>query len=292
MKFITCIIVTYYPNKTQLNVLIEKLSKQVDTIEIYDNTPAECDFDINKNNCNLHKLKENLGIAKAQNIGLKKAFKDGAKFVLLMDQDSLPSKSLIQTLINAYDYLIRKNYNVGILGSVYEDKLTKRKHYKNNFYYEVAINSDISISQFLISSGSLIPKNTYELIGGMDEKLFIDYVDFEYCWRAQQNSLQTFLVKKSLIIHSQGEGEKKRFLGLLSVLKDQPIRNYYGARNLILLSKRNYVPKIWIAINLIRLIGKLLLIPFFYDSKLLRLRYIILGIIHGIKNKKNKVLSS
>ncbi|MCV5831057.1 hypothetical protein OFN28_30780, partial [Escherichia coli] len=44
----------------------------------------------------------------------------------------------------------------------------------------------------LIASGSLIPVDVFEKIGGMDDSLFIDYVDVEWSLRARYQGLRCY----------------------------------------------------------------------------------------------------
>lgn len=36
----------------------------------------------------------------------------------------------------------------------------------------------------IISSYSLVPLRNFLIVGNMDERLFIDFVDDDWCWRA------------------------------------------------------------------------------------------------------------
>lgn len=291
MNFVNCVIVTYFPDIKSLENLILGMQSQVENIIICDNSPSNHHIEIKENSrIKIYKLDKNTGIANAQNIGFDHSFNNGAKYVVTMDQDSMPEKDLVEKLINAYNFLTKNNYNPGVLGSIYMDNNVSKINKANNFYYEKCIkNTNYSISSFVISSGSLIPKKIYDDIGGMDNKLFIDYVDFEYCWRAKKFGYSTHLIKDAKIFHHHGQGQVKLLFGLINILIEDPIRSYYSSRNLLLLIRRDYVPKIWIILNLFRLLLKIFTIPLMpgYMSK--RYKYILKGIYDALKNKSGKI---
>lgn len=215
-EIIHAVIVTYFPDIEILIPLIKRIAMQVDYVIVCDNSSS--DFDINNYlkdeitnglNIKIVKLNDNYGIGKAQNVGMSWSFANGANFVLQLDQDSFPSEDLINNLFQYYCNAIQLGYDVGLVGSSYmNDKI----HNKNPFYYEKKANDNITLSNFLISSGTLVPKSTYEKIGEMDSELFIDLIDFEYCWRALSHNLSVHLVKNAIIEHKVGMGSKYFFL--------------------------------------------------------------------------------
>ena len=96
---LVAIVVAYYPDFQQINHLIDSLCSQVNSIVIIDNTPAS-ENDVLKafenNECiTLISLGENRGIATAQNIGIAYARKQEATDIILFDQDSIPTQTLI-----------------------------------------------------------------------------------------------------------------------------------------------------------------------------------------------------
>jgi rhamnosyltransferase len=80
-----------------------------------------------------------------------------------------------------------------------------------------------------ISSGSFIVSNSLKSIGLMNEKLFIDYVDFEWCWRATAMGYKIFTISDLVIRHTLGDESKKIFCRKITVRKNT--RYYYMIRN-------------------------------------------------------------
>ncbi len=179
MKKIYSILVAYNPDLEELTQAVNRLKKQTDIVIVCNNSDYDVKFEDEK--VKVFNFGENLGIAKAQSIGMKWAFENEADFVLQMDQDSIPSDDLVEKLLECYTKLQDKGYKVGLVGPQDYDKDTKelnkarlkKGHFIDNTNY-------VSLEQTL-SSGSLVPKYVYEVVGGMDDDLFIDAVDSEYC---------------------------------------------------------------------------------------------------------------
>lgn len=279
---IFALIVAYNPDISKLLKLVAFLRSQVSLIVIGNN--SEYDLSIKEDNVKIFNFKKNLGIAAAQSIGMKWAFENGGDFVLLLDQDSYPEVKSIGNLISSYFELTGKGYNIGLIGMRDYDKdsgkLSKAIFNKGKKIYGF----NCAIESSIISSGSLIPKKAYEKVGGMDDRLFIDSVDFEYCWRLQSYGFITVRNNNSLLSHRLGMGTKT-ILGIIQIDMFAPFRHYYQFRNILLLMKRSYAPFYWKVSNLIKLIFQLLIYPFILDDGRRRLIYMIRGIKDALFNK-------
>lgn len=105
-----------------------------------------------------------------------------------MDQDSISSSNLIKCLMDDYVVLSRETL-IGAIGTVPFNRL-------NHMIYET--NSCRNMGRIvqvksLISSGSFVSTDILRQVGGMDETLFIDMVDSEWCWRAAHKLNCTFI---------------------------------------------------------------------------------------------------
>lgn len=286
MKKIYSIIVAYNPEGNELALAVERLKAQTDMVIVCNNSDYDVKFDDKK--VKVFNFRDNLGIAAAQSIGMKWAFEKGADFILQMDQDSVPDEKLVDNLLKCHIELTRRGYKVGLVGPQDFDKDTKelnKARLKKGKYIEDT--NYVSLEQTL-SSGSLISKKVYELVGGMDDGLFIDAVDSEYCWRIRNNGFLVIKNNDALLAHKLGEG-KKKILGFLYVGVPSPIRHYYQVRNTLLLFRRAYVPSYWKYSGLVKIIFKLLVYPFTLERGYERFNYIIKGIRDGILNKSGEI---
>lgn len=279
MKKVYTVLVTYNADIEEVSNTIEKLQKQTDKIVVCNN--SECDIFFDDDSIKVLNFGENLGIAQAQSIGMEWSFKNGADFVLQMDQDSIPDVDLVKELLNCYFELSESGYKVGLVGSQDFDKDTMKKSEPRLNKGKKTKNKNYLLVDSILSSGSLIPHSTYMKVGGMDDGLFIDAVDFEYCWRIYSFGLIVVKNKKALIAHKLGDG-KKRILFFVDVGIPSPIRHYYAFRNTILLFRRSYVPNTWKIISFIKIMFKLIIYPFFLDNGVKRLRFMVMGIKDGL----------
>jgi len=282
MKKIYSILVAYKPDIEDLNQAVKRLKKQTDIVIVCNNSDYDVKFEDEQ--VKVFNFGENLGIAKAQSIGMKWAFENGADFILQMDQDSIPSDDLSKKLLKCYNELTLKGYKVGLVGPLDYDKDTKelnKARFKKGIYLDDT--QCVSIEQTL-SSGSLIPKNIYKIVGGMDDELFIDAVDSEYCWRIRQQGFLVVRNNNAYLAHKLGEG-KRKILGFLSIRVPSPIRHYYQVRNTLILFRRNYTPRYWKYSCLIKVFFKLLVYPFVLDSGKKRLVFMFRGFKDGLLKK-------
>ena len=113
-SIVIVIIVTYFPDEQTITKTIRSIMKQVSKLLIIDNTPNGSNVFENhklldrKNSVELITLNENVGIAKAQNIGIKRALKNKADFILLSDQDTYYPDNYIAKMLEVYSKIDNK----------------------------------------------------------------------------------------------------------------------------------------------------------------------------------------
>ena len=102
------VIVTYNPDEQFLDRL-SLISSQVERIIIYDNgSSVESLSFLNKiqvKGVSLIYSKDNVGIAKALNVGIEELIKDNYEWILTFDQDSYPSNDMVQQLMSTTDFI-------------------------------------------------------------------------------------------------------------------------------------------------------------------------------------------
>lgn len=285
MDKVFSLITTYQPEIVSLKSLVDNLSRQTDFVVISNNSNFDISLEDIQANAPLHILNfgKNLGIAEAQSIGMKWAFENGADFVLQMDQDSTPHENMVQELMHCYNEMTVAGKNPGLVGVQDYDKITgevnqarvKKGTPITDSYYDV---------DSTLSSGSLIPKKAWEVVGGMRDDLFIDAVDHEYCWRLRHAGFKVIRNKNALLAHRLGDGRYK-IMNVLSVGMPSPFRHYYATRNIFLLLKEKHVPLFWKISSLIKLSGKVVFYPIFLPKGKERFRFFIKGIRDGIAGR-------
>ena len=248
IKDICIVVVWYYPNPNQIN-RFEKLSEKLDVIVI-DN--SKCGNKTNEHN--YIPLHGNKGIAAAHNVGIRWAKEKGYKYVLLLDQDSILEESFVQNLYKDFMTIKDMDSKVGFIGPVFIDE-TSKQEYKN--YTDK--NEKYTRTSALMASGCLISMECLDAVGGMDESLFIDLVDFEWCWRAGSKGFTGYMTRNVTMTHSIGR-EYHNWHGFVLGLS-APFRYYYQYRNSLWLIRRSYVPRGWKIKSLVRRPLDMILVP-------------------------------
>lgn len=251
------VVVTFNPEIDTLMSQFELLSHQVEKIWVIDNASTQSLVSLVSSvgiECSLQlvQMSTNIGIGAAQNVGIKLACVEGAKYVLILDQDSLPMPEMAHYLMVASESFRAAGIPVAAVAPVCVDRVTGARSgfvRLGMFDYEKLFVSaeDAPVEvDFVISSGSLIPVDTFDKIGLIDEGLFIDHVDTEWCLRARSKGFKLFGIPEAVMLHSLGNTRKRVwFLRWRNVPYHSPFRYYYMLRNGVLLRKRPYTPLKW-----------------------------------------------
>lgn len=163
---------------------------------------------------------ENKGIAHALNQLLDIGKKENLKYLLTLDQDSKIDYECFKNL-----YANKDVDNVAIIAPRIND-LNKREMEK--------ISEEYQYVNRCITSGSLMNLrlcNNNEI--RFDEKMFIDYVDFDYCKTLELCGYKIIKVRDAILQHEVGKRTKRKFLFWnVYPTNHSPIRVYYFARNI------------------------------------------------------------
>ena len=174
------------------------------------------------------------------------------------------------------------NSSVGILCPIICDR---------NKDEEIKINEDCTEIDECITSGSLLNIKAWSEIGGFDERMFIDGVDFDICYRLRQRGYKIYCIHSVVLLHELGHIEYHRFLFWKVLVKNHSVfRKYYIARNIIYVAKKR--KSVLLAIKGILQEVKLLGIVLLYETdKKSKSISIIKGIRDGaMLNTKRKEL--
>lgn len=103
---IDTIYATYNAEIELLQRSIESIASQVRKIYIVDNTPnKDLRLDSFQNEkVEIIYLGDNLGIAYAQNVGIKKSLENNAEFIMLSDQDTCYPQNYVDTMLKVFSH--------------------------------------------------------------------------------------------------------------------------------------------------------------------------------------------
>lgn len=216
----------------------------------------------------------NKGIAYAQNRGIELARSAGAEFVLLLDDDSRIEPEAVSNLVRLYRAVSITDRKVAAVSARPVDR-------NGSSFRERFVGHQEAIAcREMMSSGSLIPMSAFAVLGSMEEALFIDYVDFEWGWRAYSMGYSLYLATHITFLHSLGEGNRS-FLGL-SLKNKPPVRHYYQTRNFLQMLPRRYVPISWKIRQSAALLARSFAFPLLLSPRITRLSWILRGLADGL----------
>ncbi len=282
------VVVTYNPCLDTLKELLHALVPQVDAVTMIDNnSTANIDTWLEQQQLetvSIQSLTSNKGIATAHNKGITWAREQQAEFVLLLDQDSIPANDMVAELLT----VMKKDTNIAAVGPKYLDikgshqspfvKLIGRKLHRI-----ACADNEIVAVDHLVSSGSLISMAALHNIGDMQEQLFIDYVDTEWCLRAIHKGYALFGVGAAQMAHSIGDQQVSIFGRKLAV--HSPLRQFYVVRNGLWLLRQPWVSWHWRYMDIQRLFLIYITYSLFIGKRLQNWQMMNKGIWQAITGK-------
>lgn len=201
---------------------------------------------------------DNRGLATAQNQGIKRALDDGADWVLLLDDDSIPDPNMVTAMLGAWRGLTDRR-RVGLLAPRLTDReATLKPHLltaRGRFDLTRGVLGSGSIVRhgvFAIASGSLVRAHVFQVVGLMADNFFIDYVDVEFCLRLRSAGFEVVGVGDAVLRHRLGEYHEGRVLGRRVALNTHSARRrYYIHRNRVRVWRRYGLANIgWLAFDI------------------------------------------
>lgn len=251
------IVVTYQPELTALLKLLGQLNKATDFIVI-DNGSEQIarlqeSITVYQRCLELRQLDQNLGLARALNIGIEWARERGYQFVFLFDQDSSLCDLFVPSMVSAWRQVNDlSERGVAALGPRIINpqtmrqtpfKLFNRVLLRSNRHFRGS--SSHFIADFLITSGTLLAMEHYPRIGGMKDSYFIDNVDLEWCFRAKSLGFDLVGTDDAVLYHAIGERSTNPLVRAGIMAQHNPSRTYYSSRNRTHLWRQAYSPIGW-----------------------------------------------
>jgi rhamnosyltransferase len=279
---IASVIVLFHPKTEEVLRNIDIIARFTGHVFLVDNSVPERD-DIRLAvssfaNVTYYSLGDNIGMAAALNVGANFAIERGYRYLLTMDQDSFPDELMIERMRSH----IVTDFHFGILSPVYQLKDGNT----------VITSAGISEIPSVMTSGNILSLKAYNDSGPFCEKLFIDYVDHEYCLRLRRNGYRIFQVNDAILHHSWGVLKRHRFLWLdYSTSNYPPFRYYYLVRNVLYLFSTYVVRFPHFCIVQLALVIKMLLKSLLLESeRRSKLNCIIRGFVDFIIGNYGKLL--
>lgn len=286
-------IVTYNPDLERLRANLNNTVSQVDAVFIFDNgsenvadirSLADSEYTTVK----VEAEPNNRGIAFALNRLLDAAKEHGFKHMLLLDQDSIPTEGMCDEL---------ERHFTGSVALVCPFILDRNRMTEEEWQAQKMPPLERlahAAKHGAITSGSLVDVAAALEVGGFDDNLFIDYVDFDFNERLILNGYEIVKDNTVYLLHEKGKSERnwlkvprRTSAGVqwqpLYKLGYSPMRCYYQSRNRIVYWKKYHKHTGGEGLTEIPLLMALSLL--FENHRIAKLRAYSRGIHDGMKMK-------
>lgn len=259
---VVAVVVTYRPDLESTTALLEALVPQVASLVVVDNGSGRTTVEALRSTAralgaHVLPMGANQGIAAAQNAGIDWARGEGAAFVLLSDQDSLPHPDMVERLLAGFDRatadtIAGRRPPVAAVGPVTVDArnegaalLFSAQRWGPRRAELPDEDGALVQAAFLIASGCLVSTDALAAVGPMNDAWFIDHIDLEWGLRARQAGYAVYGVVGAGLDHALGDRTQRIPGRERDVHIHSPERNYYMARNTVLLIRSGLMSAWW-----------------------------------------------
>ena len=268
-------VVTTFNDSESLRTNLERIAEQVHVVVIVDDSGvssrAEAVDYVGIDNVVVLRNEENLGIAAALNRGVAQAGALGCDWIITLDDDTLISKTYMDDIFR----FVRTGAQstVGLIACSRGEGGIPASH-----------DAGFKIKRTLITSASVFELKTFQDIGGFDESLFIDLVDFDFCTKLRKSGRSLVLLNKIGMAHRVGNSRTTHWLGMnILIYNHAPFRLYYQMRNVFFFARKHLVfdpvLSLYLFLDIFRLPFKVL---FFEREKRARFFYLAMGLQDGL----------
>ena len=194
-KDVFAIIIAYNPEIERITDNVRAVAGQVGRVVVYDNCSRNREDvagleGIEK--CSVVFNDVNSGLPVSLNAGCRLAMESGARYALLLDQDSIVSDGMVASL------LCCMQPGVGIASPQIVDR-NKREGF--------APSEAVVPIKRVITSGALVSLEAWENVGGFDERIFVDWADYEFCANMREHGYEIVRDNRAMILHEMGRRE-------------------------------------------------------------------------------------
>lgn len=266
-------IITYNPDISLLRKNISSIINQIDKIVIVDNFSnnfADIEKIAVENDIILIRNSENKGIACALNQAMEYGKENGYYWMLSLDQDSACPENYYEAVSKYFSL-----ENIGIIAPVILDRSLGIVGHNPTGNYK-SVNT-------CITSGACTKVDVWDQVGKYDEQMFIDSVDFEFCYRVRRNGYLVIQTSDVQLIHSIGEGKIKKFFFIKKKISEHsPFRCFYIAQNRIYYPRKHHLI-LYVLRGNFRNFVSIFQVIFFETDKRNKIIQLIKGWINGYK---------
>lgn len=185
-------IVTFNPDMDKLRANVAAIEPQVNTVIVVDNGSDNLQDIINLCGHSVISLERNMGMAKALNRAVEAAMNAGATDIVLLDQDSVAASNLV------FEESLCRRASVALVCPHVVDV---------SHFSEKDTNKGVAPVKRAITSGSMLNVAAWKMVGGYDERLFVDWVDNEFCDSLRVHGYEVVRTGRTYLLHEMGNQE-------------------------------------------------------------------------------------
>ena len=296
---VAAVVVTFFPDDG-LPARLAALTRECDRVIVVDNGSDEAaKTRIAGDQVELIALGENRGLAAALNVGLERAISLGFEWAVTFDQDSTPKPGMVAAL-----WRTRSEHaglgRVAVVGPrlseervIHEDHRWVVPHPRCRWWFArvPCVSRDLTGVAFVITSGALTDLGIFREIGPMDEGLFIDYIDHDYCLRARRAGHEIIVSAAATLLHNLGAKREYRVAGrAVRPTFHSALRLRYMARNRWPVWRRHarHFPH-WAAFDAVYSHYNLLRVLIFENGRLSKLVASVRGTWDGMLGRQGRI---
>ena len=293
MRQILAVVVCFNPEPSSIQSLSNNLQQEgVPVVWFNNGSPGSLDAIKTPHVLAIIELEHNLGVAAALNRGFEWALQNGFDAVISFDQDSRPAVGMVGQLQNAWLKAVLQTPCLGAIGPATVDHQSGQDMftfapYNWTRHRFLPSQNKTYVVDHLITSGCLTPCAVWQDVGPMNESLFIDWVDNEWCARARLKGYQLLMDGGTKMTHSIGEVSRPLLWRRFHF--HQPLRHYYLLRNALLIAKQSKFDLGWRMHHILYALRVILASLLLGNQKLSRLDYAWRGLVHGLIGRSDKI---
>ena len=271
-------IVAHNPGPDGVSALVEGLISCAEWVVVIDNDSTDTGYLLSLEGMpgvEIVRNARNAGVSTGVNQIIDYARKVGARYVTAYDQDTQITRGLVSQLARDLEELIASGEPAAAVGPLVIDDFTN--HTLPFISFRLPLNtrdrSDLGRRDhlvecnFLISSGCLMSMAAIDEIGPMNEALFIDNVDLDWCFRATSKRYKIYGNYDWIIRQRIGDSCTQIPFTRSVVRYHNAMRNYYMTRNRFWLYRQAYVNGAWVIHDICRFSVKLLYMLIFHGDR-------------------------
>jgi hypothetical protein len=185
---------------------------------------------------------KNLGYAGGNNVGIRYALRNGADYILILNNDTIVDPQLLKAFINAAIqihqpgilspkiYYFSNRKKIWYAGGQQIKQTARFRHIgmgrdENDTEYKTIMETDYASGCALFTNASV-----FNAIGLFDEKFFLTYEETDFCYKARNKNIRCYVVPEAKVWHKISVsfgGEKS------------PMFIYFLTRNRLLWAERH-----------------------------------------------------